>query len=75
MPPPKLWAFPRKRSPFIPPWWAGLSAGPSPKSIGSPREVRALTVTYLRNFKEAILGWCDESLAVLDSYRSGGGNG
>jgi DNA-binding PadR family transcriptional regulator len=42
---------------------------------GLPREVRALTVTYLRNFKEAILGWCDESLAVLDSYRSGGGNG
>jgi PadR family transcriptional regulator AphA len=42
---------------------------------GLPREVRALTVTYLRHFKEAILGWCDESLAVLDSYRSGRGSG
>jgi PadR family transcriptional regulator AphA len=33
---------------------------------GLTDEVRTLTVTYLTRFKQAILGWCDESLEVLD---------
>jgi DNA-binding PadR family transcriptional regulator len=36
------------------------------------RDVRALTVKYLRCFKEAILGWCDESLELL-AERAGEG--
>ena len=37
---------------------------------GMPGEVRALTVSYLKHFKQAILCWCDESMDVLESHGS-----